>query len=38
MDAKECRVFVDGKECGRPLTLVDLEGKKNRIPQHVATR
>jgi len=21
-------VVVDGKECGRPLTLVDLEGEK----------
>jgi hypothetical protein len=25
---KRCPVFVDGKECGRPLTLVDLEDKK----------
>jgi hypothetical protein len=26
MDAR-CLVFVDGKECGGPLTRVDLEGK-----------
>ena len=25
---KSCPVFVDGKECDRPMTLVDLEGKK----------
>ena len=28
MEHKSCPVFVDGKECDRPLTLVDLEGKK----------
>jgi hypothetical protein len=28
MDHKSCPVFVDGKECDLPLTLVDLEGKK----------
>jgi hypothetical protein len=28
MEDKRCPVFVDGKECGRPLTLVNLEGKK----------
>jgi hypothetical protein len=28
MEDKQCPVFVDGKECGRPLTLVDLEGEK----------
>jgi len=28
MEDKSCSVFVDGKECDRPLTLVDLEGKK----------
>ena len=29
MEHKSCLVFVDGKECDRPLTLVDLEeGKK----------
>jgi hypothetical protein len=28
MEDKRCPVFVDGKECGRPLTLVDLEVKK----------
>jgi hypothetical protein len=28
MEDKQCPVFGDGKECGRPLTLVDLEGEK----------
>jgi hypothetical protein len=28
MEDKKCPVFVDGKECGRTLTLVDLEGEK----------
>src|SRR5512132_462467 len=28
MDAKRCLVFVDGKECGHPLTRVDLEAEK----------
>jgi hypothetical protein len=28
MEDKRCPVFVDGKECGHPLTLVDLEVKK----------
>ena len=28
MEDKRCPVFVDGKECGLPLTLVDLEEKK----------
>jgi hypothetical protein len=28
MEHKSCPVFVDGKECDRPLTLVDLEGEK----------
>jgi len=28
MEDKRCEVFLDGKECGLPLTLVDLEGKK----------
>ena len=28
MEHKSCSVFVDGEECGHPLTLVDLEGKK----------
>ena len=28
IEHKSCPVFVDGKECDRPLTLVDLEGKK----------
>ena len=28
MEHKSCSVFVDGKECGRELILVDLEGKK----------
>ena len=28
MQPQRCPVFVDGKEYGLPLTLVDLEGKK----------
>jgi hypothetical protein len=28
MEDKSCPVFVDGRECGRELILVDLEGKK----------
>jgi hypothetical protein len=28
MEDKRYAVFLDGKECGLPLTLVDLEGKK----------
>ena len=28
MEHKSCPVFVDGKECGRPLTRVDLEAEK----------
>ena len=28
MEGKKCAVFLDGKECGLPLTLVDREGKK----------
>jgi len=28
MEDKKCAVFVDGKECGLPLTRVDLEGEK----------
>jgi hypothetical protein len=28
MEDKRCPVFVDGKECGLPLILVNLEGKK----------
>jgi hypothetical protein len=28
MEDKRCPVFVDGKECGLSLTLVDLEHKK----------
>ena len=28
MEDKRCPVFVDGKECGRPLTRVDLEAEK----------
>ena len=28
MQPKRCPVFVDGKECGRELTEVDLETKK----------
>ena len=28
MQPQRCPVFVDGKEGGLPLTLVDLEGKK----------
>lgn len=28
MEDKKCPVFVDGKECGRPLTLIDLQGEK----------
>jgi hypothetical protein len=28
MEDKRCAVFLEGKECGLPLTLVDLEGKK----------
>jgi len=28
MEDKKCAVFVDGKECGLPLTRVDLEGGK----------
>jgi len=28
MEDKKCPVFVHGKECGRPLTLIDLEGEK----------
>ena len=28
MEDKKCPVFVDGKECGRPLNLIDLEGEK----------
>jgi hypothetical protein len=28
MEDKSCQVFVDGKECGRELILVNLEGKK----------
>ena len=28
MEDKSCPVFVDGKECGRPLTRVDLEAEK----------
>ena len=28
MEDKRCPVFVDGKKCGRPLILVDLEVKK----------
>jgi hypothetical protein len=28
MEDKRCAVFVDGKECGRPLTRVDLEAEK----------
>jgi len=28
MEDKSCPVFVDGKECDRPLTLVDLEAEK----------
>jgi hypothetical protein len=28
MQPKRCPVFVDGKECGRELTEVDLEAKK----------
>ena len=28
MEDKRCPVFVDGKECDRPLTLVDLEAEK----------
>jgi hypothetical protein len=28
MEDKRCPVFVDGKECGLPLTRVDLEAEK----------
>jgi hypothetical protein len=28
MEDKRCPVFVDGKECGLPLTRVDLEVEK----------
>jgi len=28
MEHKSCPVFVDGKECDRPLTRVDLEAEK----------
>jgi hypothetical protein len=28
MQPKRCPVFVDGKECGRELTEVDLEAKE----------
>ena len=28
MEEKKCAFFLDGKECGLPLTLVDREGKK----------
>ena len=28
MQPKRCPLFVDGKECGRELTEVDLEAKK----------
>jgi hypothetical protein len=28
MEDKKCAVSLDAKECGLPLTLVDLEGKK----------
>jgi len=28
MEDKKCSVFVNGQECGRPLTRVDLEAEK----------
>ena len=28
MEDKKCAMSLDGRECGLPLTLVDLEGKK----------
>jgi hypothetical protein len=28
MEEKRCRVFVKGKECGLPLTLLDREAEK----------
>jgi hypothetical protein len=28
MEDKRCPVFVDGKECGLPLTLLELEAEK----------
>jgi hypothetical protein len=28
MQPKRCPVFVDGKECGRELTEIELEAKK----------
>jgi hypothetical protein len=28
MEEKRCRVFVNGKECGLPLTILDGESEK----------
>ena len=28
MEDKKCPMFIDGEECGHPLTRVDLEAKK----------